>query len=140
MRRPLMALCLTTALGLGAAPAALAAGTAPVTPLAPTVVDECGLGSDRVTIPQVEGVRYVVTISGETIELTPGDYAGVAFWPEEAMSEESFEDLLSGDGTWSAPDAAATITARRAPSSRADRRCTSRTATFASATPAICAS
>ena len=62
MRRPLMALCLTAVVGLATAPAALAAPT-PVTPLAPTVIDECGVGGDRVVIPQVDGVRYLAEVA-----------------------------------------------------------------------------
>lgn len=110
MRRPLMALCLTAVVGLATAPAALAAPT-PVTPLAPTVIDECGVGGDRVVIPQVDGVRYLAEVSGTTFELTPGSYAGVAFWPEDAITEAEVEDLLLGESDWTAPDTTATITA-----------------------------
>lgn len=113
MRRTLSALALTTALCLTALPAQ-AAGTAdvPVTPIAPVVVDECGVGGDSVTIPDIDGVRYLVEISGATIELTPGSYAGVAFWADDAMTEEEYDDLVLGDTEgWTLPDAAATITA-----------------------------
>ena len=94
MRRPLMALCLTAVVGVATAPAALAAPT-PVTPLAPTVIDECGVGGDRVVIPQVDGVRYLAEVSGTTFELTPGSYAGVAFWPEDAITEAEVESFLA---------------------------------------------
>ncbi|MDN5718348.1 MAG: hypothetical protein L0G89_14065 [Janibacter sp.] len=111
MRRILSALCLSTALGLTAALPAHAAD-APVTPSAPTVVDECGLGQDRVTIPDIAGVQYLVEIDGTVVQLTAGDYAGVAFWPEDAMSEEELDELVFGDAQGvTLPDASATITA-----------------------------
>ena len=76
VRRFAVPLCLSAALVLSAAPARAAE---PVTPLAPTVTDECGMGSDRVSVPRVPGVRYLVDLDGETIELAPGDWAGIAF-------------------------------------------------------------
>lgn len=105
MRRTLTALCLSAALGLTALPAHAAEG--PVTPLAPTVTDECGVASDRVGIPQVEGVRYLVDIDGMTVELTPGGYAGIAF-----MTEEDIDEVFASDDVdLSLPDARATIRA-----------------------------
>lgn len=102
MRRTFTALCLSSVLGLTALPAH--AADAPVTPTAPVVVDECGLGKDRVKIPDVTGVQYLFEVEGQTIELTPGDYAGIFLLPEEAWDVED-------DEQWDLPDATGTITA-----------------------------
>lgn len=114
MRRFGVPLCLSAALVLSAAPAHAAQA---VTPLIPTVTDECGTGSDRVSVPQVPGVRYLVTLDGESIELAAGDWAGIAFLTEEfadldedpprlsatirAVAEEGFD--LAGGTTTSFP-------------------------------------
>lgn len=109
MRRSLTALCLSAGLVLVASPA-LAADT-PVTPLAPTVVDECGLGQDRVKIPDVPGVQYLYEVGGIVVQLTPGDYAGVAFIPWDEVEDEDGDLLFDDEGELSLPDAQATITA-----------------------------
>lgn len=108
MRRVLSALCLSTALGLTAALPAHAADVT-VTPTAPTVVDQCGLGQDRVTIPDVPGAQYLYETGGMVVELTPGEYAGLAFIP---LPEDGDGDLpvLPEDGDLALPDARATIT------------------------------
>ncbi|KRE35820.1 hypothetical protein ASG73_14095 [Janibacter sp. Soil728] len=108
MRRTLSALCLSTALGLATALPTHAAG-APVTPTAPTVVDQCGLGQDRVTIPDITGVQYLVEIEGTVVQLTAGDYAGVAFLPWDEIADE--EAPLDEESDLTLPDARATITA-----------------------------
>lgn len=113
MRRILSALCLSTALGLTAAlPAQAADG--PVTPTAPVVVDECGVGQDSVTIPDIDGVRYFFDVGDAVVELTPGAYAGIAFLPDDALADDDLEDVVeesAEDETWELPDAAATIRA-----------------------------
>lgn len=110
MRRVLTALCLSATLCLTALPAHAAGG--PVTPTAPVVVDECGLGKDRVQIPDISGVQYLLELDGYTIELTPGDYAGVLFLPEDIYEDEDAGDLE--EEGWALPDAAGTITAEAA--------------------------
>lgn len=108
MRRTLSALCLSTALGLATAlPAHAVDG--PVTPTAPTVVDMCGLGQDRVTIPDITGVQYLVEIDGTVVQLTAGAYAGVAFLPWDEIADE--EAPLEEESSLTLPDARATITA-----------------------------
>lgn len=108
MRPCLAALCLSAGLAL-IAPPALAAN-APVTPLAPTVIDECGLGKDRVSIPDLPGVQYLVDIDGSALQLTPGAYAGVAFIPwDQVFDEDDDLPVLEDDGL-SLPHAKATIT------------------------------
>lgn len=109
MRPYLTTLCLSAGLALMAPPAS--AASAPVTPLAPTVVDECGLGKDTVTIPEIDGIRYLVDLGGQTIELTPGAYAGIAFIPWEEVEDEEGDLAFDDEGGLALPDARATITA-----------------------------
>lgn len=112
MRRPLSILCLSSALCFTALPAHAADGA--VAPIAPTFVDECGVGRDTVTIPKVDGVRYFVDLTEATVELTPGHYAGVAFLDEDDFVDEELEDVVDNERGWNLPDVSATIRAEAA--------------------------
>lgn len=63
----------------------------PVTSIAPTVVDECGIGLDTVTLPEIEGLEYRVALENpesgadETIVLPAGELPGALV---QALSPE----------------------------------------------------
>lgn len=67
-----------------------------VTPRAPEFNDVAGTENDTVTIPDAEGVQYL--LNGE--EVAPGTYPGVGTVTVEAIPEEGVEFAADADTNW----------------------------------------